>query len=288
MIFDKLCKVVERILPKYRKYVEESRLFRFDGIPHKFLPENISDEIYNGFFLPFPTTAIEDKASVVILHDSVPNDQGWDNYRLFIECLLSSSDEDAFSDSMEMSYKKEMSNTCIINIGKIKLTNTTPLIKNRMIEGSLSEIYNINYKDWTFKKLIGTELYKFSKDILIKTLRNPATALEEVMYLNTPKRFVVENQPLKQKRKTKKILRSHDRSIYTLLKPIDIKNLFAEKSGGSTNLTVTGHERRRHNRTFQSDRFVKAKGKTINIPATWVGPKEVKTTNRKYKVRLDL
>ena len=48
------------------------------------------------------------------------------------------------------------------------------------------------------------------------------------------------------------------------------------------------HERRAHPRTFRSDRFKQMKGKTIMIPAKWIGTSEKIVGNKQYKVMLDM
>jgi len=74
MIFDKLCGLVERQLPEFRKYVEGARLFHFAGNPHEFLPNRFEEIEFlrENFYLPFRTVALEDNASVILIQDPEP------------------------------------------------------------------------------------------------------------------------------------------------------------------------------------------------------------------------
>jgi hypothetical protein len=134
----------------------------------------------------------------------------------------------------------------------------------------------------------------------VPILENVDTSLQEVFYFNSPNRFVVEECPLKamarwkkrqeQRRRKKKvkerIRRKHDRPIYTLLRPKEIRVKL-----GLPPLAVGGprrpHERRRHYRTYRDDRYTEMKGKTVIIPATWIGPSEATVKNRRYRILLD-
>jgi hypothetical protein len=117
--------------------------------------------------------------------------------------------------------------------------------------------------------------------------------MEMIMRFNQPDRFVLEITPLKRnpQKPGGKIARSNERPIHTLLTPTEIrvKMGLPKPSGGTgTGAPKAPHERRRHFRTFRSDHFREAKGKTIIIPATWVGPHEVVRGNKRYKVLLDI
>lgn len=135
------------------------------------------------------------------------------------------------------------------------------------------------------------------------TLRNVAVAMEEVMLFNTPERFIVEDvspeafrageraQARKQRERdpmAKRILRSAERPIYVLATPDEIRERFhfPTPTGG----VKRAHERRRHLRTYPDDpaRWPTAHGRTVVIPASWVGPSEIKVNKRRYRVMLDL
>ncbi|MFA5600401.1 MAG: hypothetical protein WDA06_07365 [Phenylobacterium sp.] len=89
MLFDKLCKIVENLLPEYRKIVAASKLFIFPGRAHGVLPKEVNREqqifLYENFFLPFPIVALEDTASCILLGDTTDKQQSFDEDRIFIE-----------------------------------------------------------------------------------------------------------------------------------------------------------------------------------------------------------
>jgi hypothetical protein len=54
----------------------------------------------------------------------------------------------------------------------------------------------------------------------------------------------------------------------------------------SAELTRMAHNRRAHQRTLRSERFRYARGKTIWVKATWVGPKEWKDAGGRQIYRI--
>lgn len=105
--------------------------------------------------------------------------------------------------------------------------------------------------------------------------------------LMEPSHFIVETTSKNpQHRSFKKIPRSHQRPCYTYLKLEEIKKRYNLTGGHGTSL-VTGHPRRRHKRTYRNDRYTHMKGKTVDIPAVWVGPKETTIGNKIYRVCID-
>ena len=114
-------------------------------------------------------------------------------------------------------------------------------------------------------------------------------ALEEVMFFNSPSRFIFEEAPAKtpNPKFARPVPRSPQRPLYTLLTPKEIRErlrLPPLQEGGPK----TPHERRRHYRTLRSEFFKHKQGQTIVIPACWVGPSEALHGAHRYKVRLDL
>jgi hypothetical protein len=142
------------------------------------------------------------------------------------------------------------------------------------------------------------KIIKDARDVEQASLNREAsihihTALEEIMFFNTPDRFVMESTPVgkaatKNKNK-KKILRSDQRPRYTLLRPSEIRGVMGiEAPAPGDKNTPRPHERRRHYRTFRAERYKAAKGKRIVVEATWVGPQEAVVGNKKYRVCTDI
>src|ERR1035438_2025859 len=106
MIFDQFLKLVELYIPQYKYIAEQARLFVFDIIPHESLPTNVPNWFDNSLFiLPFPVTAVEDKASLMIVIDQKPNAIGLSIERRVIEVLYNGTDINAFS--VDDEYKQQ-------------------------------------------------------------------------------------------------------------------------------------------------------------------------------------
>jgi len=303
MIFDKFCGLVERHFKEFEYIVREAKIFYFPAAPHEVLPKGIDVEFFaENFFLPFQVVAVEDSASMIILIDKSKNIQGLYEERLFIECLPLFGDWNNYGDSEKVpesikeNYRKDphrFKDKYVITFGFVKLNPEGTNTKGYIAEGMIKNSWTCDKNE--FKNFMS--YYPSPDDINLlsrSTLRNACTAIEEIIYFNTPNRFILEERPISIRKKSfvinsKKIPRSIDRPIYTLLKPKEIR----EKLGISSHVvtdggTKKGHYRRRHIRTLRSDVFTKMKGKSIVIPAVWVGPSEVERGNRRYKIMLEL
>lgn len=299
MIFDRFCGAAERYLPAFEDILRKARIFIFDIIPHEELPKALPSEkiewIRENFFLPFPVVAVEDKASCIVISDPSENTIGLSGVeRYFAEFLPMTSPLEAFPDYRNLpeedlraikAIKEEMSDVSVVAFGIIKLdiANETKLHIYGVIDG-----LHVLSKEGLQLSLKGVEV---PPNILGGILKNASTAIQELMTLNTPDRFVLEVSPLKEKHhKSVKIPRSVDRPRYTILHPHEIRKAMGikEEPSGEKRASPRPHERRRHLRTYRDDRYTNFKGKTVVIPATWVGPSEVVRGNTRYKVLLDI
>lgn len=314
MLFDKLCKVAEREIPQIEKKLRSIKLFHFPGKPHEFLPKEIDEEIVTflreQFMLPFQSVAIEDDAGLVILEDIERNAKGINCERSFIDVTRLNAPDEAFRDefrSKEKSMKRlidEMGmlhyDPIIIGFGAIEAVNWINK-SNFLAQGRLDRVITAFIKPYK-KKHIYSDYDKYgmrevSKEIIDLHLKsattNAMTALQEVLYANTPSRFILEIAPSKTDKKAKKnnkISRSHNRPKYILLTPKEIRTIIKEdtlniQTGRKSPIV---HERRAHPRTFHSPKFTKMQGKTIMIPAKWIGVSEKTIGNKHYKVMLDM
>ena len=159
-----------------------------------------------------------------------------------------------------------------------------------IVSQNLNDIkYTLRLKDrWVNPHLIRI-VYSNLKDELVCWVNTHLhTAIEEVMTFNTPDRFVLETIPSKRKRAKGRIERSDSRPTYTLLRPDAIRRTMGISSNAKEGFKKRPHERRRHFRTYKSDRYKSAKGKTVVIPATWIGPSEAEIGNKRYRVCLEV
>jgi hypothetical protein len=310
MIFDKLCGLVERQLPEFRKYVEGARLFHFAGTPHEFLPNRFEEIEFlrENFYLPFRTVALEDNASVILIQDPEPNMRGLQPMRFYLECLpLPKEGNDAAFDEKRLgimtpdtrkevlqwasTFPEERFN---INWGfiRIALLEQPGARMVTRVEGSVQETMLVS-KSEVFYRLDYAQIMQTPDAHVLKqsALINAKVAMEELVIMNQPKNFVLEIAPTNTKHTSKsgKIMRSGDRPIYMILPPKEIRNRMSlpdpQMQAGRT---VAPHERRAHTRTYRNARFVNMQGRQVVIPATWVGKSEAVIGKKVYKVLLDM
>jgi len=283
MIFDQLVGMIERSgSPVMMQMAEEAHLFHFpidsrSGVlPTEFTPEQhkyLCDE----FALPFPVTAIEDNESCVIIKPMKPELFGVNQPWLCCEYVPPEKGEDC-----------EFS---LLNLGIIMAFE--PQSNRITIHGTLGDLFSfiINPKK---KEIIDQTSISETDDseracgMRRIAFRNWIAAIEELLMLNQPERFILETSPVKQRKNPKKILRSQDRPIYTILRPAEIRErMKLDTVIVHDRASPRGHERRAYYKTLRSERFVKARGRRLFIPATWVGPSENIHGHRRYRVLLD-
>ena len=273
--FDRLCRIAEKDKhPDLVRYLNDAKLFVFPGNPADFIPKKIESgkekELIEGFFLPFPTIALEDDCGVVLLHVDPNSEDNTRNIEAF-DFICNQDGYGQLSVMMVDTFKYRGDQEAPIGIYAYDDAYAAILDKN----DNVVRVTNLS------------ESSVPDND----RFRNVATAFYEVMILNTPDRFVFEIAPTRIRENSKKILRTHDRPIYTLLTPGEIKKRYGmdgvqsqHASGGGK----TSHPRRRHRRVLRSDVFKHKQGQTIIIPACWVGPEEKQIGNKIYRVRLDV
>lgn len=114
-------------------------------------------------------------------------------------------------------------------------------------------------------------------------------AMRCIMYINSPKHFILETASTRPYKIGPKLPRSHQRPSYTVLRPYEARRLMRLPSATEgEHGTKAPHERRRHLRTLRSEHFVHKQGQTIVIPSCWIGPKENVVGNKRYRVMTEL
>lgn len=282
MIFDALVKLIEATnSEKMKDMASRARLFHFPINPHKDLPKSI-DEVQAAFLkdmfvLPFGVVAVEDNASCVIVEDLEHNEPGLFHKRLFIEHIPTLSNPDSFRDPESVRAFRDLPGS-LVTMGVMRPceVNETQYVCDMM------DAFAFLVKDGV---VVNSAQIPCDDPMFHSIAKNWMTALEELMLINTPDRFILEKCPVKIRKHPKKIPRSHDRPIYTLLKPSEIRTRIGLHQ--PTGRHVVSHERRAHPRVLRSEKFKAMRGKTIIIPATWVGPSEKRVHGHYYKVLLD-
>lgn len=262
----------------------KARLFCFpvnahEALPKRHPPEEL-EEIRDMFVLPFDVVAVEDNATCVLIQDLRNNEPGISHPRIFIECIPGGARMEAFRDGLNFTPPPGGNKLSVVSMGVLK----TVLVGETRLEMDCSAITVFVYDG---NKPIDASVLPSSDPLAATFARNWATALEELMLLNTKDKFILEKAPAKTRKNPRKIPRSHERPIYTVLHPRQIREVMGLGHPEASGRHVSPHERRAHPRRFRSERFTKMKGKTIIIPATWIGPSEKRKGKHIYRVLLD-
>jgi len=315
VIFDRFAKVVEQFFPKLVPELQKAKLFVFPGRAHDILPptlpaadcQNIIDE----FFLPFQTVVVEDTLSCVMLIDSEKEQRGLNCVRHFLEyaeVATDVSEADPENDRLSeynnddewMAARREVLKThprlAMISHGKFMGAEVIDI--DDAGNGKMQHAYHmIEMK--TCEPDVGatdvTDFLKSERDMQLTIeacVQNAWVAMKEINYFNSPEFFILEektertDREMQKARKAGRVPRRHVRPRYTVLKPTRIRQRMGLPPV-ATGIKKAPHERRAHTRTFRSDRFTFMKGKTIVIPAKWIGPKQSRVGNKIYRVILD-
>jgi len=323
VIFDRLCGIVERVYPnaEIKALLKQARIFEFPGRLHEVAKGRDWDSmggsefLMEHFFLPFPVVAIEDTASCVVIADDHPGQKGLNVSRTFIECLDLTTPIEEFGASMQnpdevLRYRQLRDRptpigACSVTVSQLErarlMTDAERAVLSTpstglVFEGSMGLTF-VASKDEMVVNPVHAQQAMFRSgttgQVYQATLRNAAAALEEVMFFNTPDRFIVERSPdVVRKPKAKglpEIRRSNERPHYILLRPEEIRERFGLSDDAvHDRRSPTPHARRRHYRTLRDDRFTNKAGQTIVVKASWVGPEEGEFRGRRYKVCLEL
>lgn len=308
MLFDKLCGLAERHLPHLIPTLDQAALFHFPGRPHEFLTAQRDqidyDQANELFHLPFPVVALEDDASVCILMDSEEGQLGLEGRRYFVDMMSSKTDAGNFNWSYsrmgvkteeamaaQEQFADQLDSPYVINCGYLEEMHYQPDTRKMISYGVVTSSYVLNKKE-LFSVYDQEDMRDFPQNMVNDILRNPVTAHEELIMLTNPKYFILEDSPAnepKQKKSSKKIPRSHQRSVYTYLKPADIRHKLGLENPRQerTRNSPVPHERRKHLRCLRRESGYK-EDRIVPVKACWIGAREKVVKDRKYKVRLDL
>lgn len=303
MLFDKLCGIVEKNQDRLGMLVEplrEAKLFVFDRPAHEVAtPEALDGVDWDLFCLPFRVTAIEDSGSVVLIADTHDDVIGLNQPRIFVELMsavggVSGDRHKGFSDDQETRRLVDMVNDAAaddpfhsISISMIYSVDYSQkgryqveaeLLAGGVFTGKTNELVLVNAKDMPGD---------MAEASLFSVSRNAKAALEEIAIALGPSHFVVETTSAKPLKLGPKIPRSHQRPIYTALKPTEIRKRLGIERPESQGGTKTPHERRRHPRRLSAEGGHYKQDRVIIVKATWVGTSEAQVGNKRYKVILD-
>jgi hypothetical protein len=301
MLFDKLAGFIERHIPDLVPDLEQTALFEFPFRAHEAVaPGKFCQDDLEHFFLPFPRTAIEDKATCTFLFDGTEKQVGLSEPRAFIDVLslAGSDDPGAFKGSLseldpEMRQWARQEGLHQIALGRIFSMQLPKGRTDYQASACVDRIVIVNGRGEIQSDMTMLEL-KFmpeAEESCRGIIGNVITSIEELMLINSdPEYFIFEKSSVKpRKSKAGRITRSPDRPRYIPLKPDAIrKTMGLDRPSANAVNGKRPHERRRHWRLLKSERFKNKQGQRVMVDACWVGPSEAVVGKTRYRVRLDI
>lgn len=317
-LFDEVAGLLEREtrrlpeLERLRAAVASAALFWFDAAPHIAQPHELTAEkmawMKDEFYLPFPVVAIEDRASLTVIADSLIGDdrevlRGTDHLRHAIEVVPLSvdlCDPRAWREDSEIVAKSMVnrpSRAMLMLFGAVATSSVSA--KQFYVHGEA-----LLTLECERGRVVGaTRKPDVSRPLSELFLKNVNSSMEWLYTLSDHGAFIMEDAPLSSRRKDcpfpkRKVWREREhlhidrvdaRPIYTILRPREIRrrmrleDVEAFGAGGHKR----PHERRAHVRRLTSERFVHKKGQVVTVKSCWVGPHENVVGNRRYRVILD-
>lgn len=254
----------------------ETRLFEIEAAsPKAALSAADAALLSEELHLPFDIIAVEDAESCVILVDLVPNQVGISAPRFVAFAAGAGSDVVMAAGITVMAAKLLSPDALDVTVDPSSVFSCLrtangwdPIADNKTIAST---------PGW---------LDAVTSDIATHYL----AALREIMIANVPANFVLESSPVRMRNEKHRLLRSHERPTYTLLRPNEIRRRMHLPESTGDGRIVAPHERRGHFRTLRDERFTRlpdGSPRRIWIPATWVGPAENVVGERRYRVILD-
>lgn len=282
------------IFDQFARMIEQARLFELPYVPHEILSQaSPAAKALETFVLPFPEVAVEDRTSCTFLFDTEKDQIGFGTKRLFIDVQHTTTAAAAYAGG-------DPTFDLLRDLGEELFIANFGTIDRIVTEGERYAVLGVCELQVTFsrERLVDVttreQLSRLGDAVVQRfdtVLRNAVTALEELLLVTgDAEAFVLENTPLRPRAaKAGRITRSHDRPVYTLLRPEQIRRRLglkapADGSGGAR----CPHERRRHWRHLQSAYYTHKRGEKVLVPACWIGPSEAVVGQRRYRVRLDL
>lgn len=313
-LFDSLIGALDKLTPfdtqkNIERLVRQAALFWFDDSPDRISFKHMSKDKFEwlctNLYLPFPVTAIEDRATLTIFADPDAADRdllrGCGVERAFVDvlpCGSKNTDVRAYVDPPEVVHS--------VNVGERGLAISLGWVRMEMISkeafdvaGSVSVSVVLDDEKVQDVVLQDQNDPRF-RAMQASIIRNVGSTMQWLVVLDDPDHFILEDRPLSAdrpnpfpKRKAwtnweNRIRRAHERPVYTVLRPRDIRHRMGlpEPTAGS-HASPMPHERRAHTRRLMSERFTKQKGKTIPVKSSWVGAYENVVGGRRYRVIID-
>lgn len=286
MHFDFLCRVAEQpnAAPQLAKMLRQARIFNLGDRTAETLPYEPREAFdTDTFFLPFPTVALCDDQSCVILEDVDEKDRtaerphvGAKPRRRFLIGICTAHPASIASCKKAGMPWDENRNNGLFVVGAMED------LRREAIGEQKTWVAGMEQKVWVVRDLRAEES-RIEPDPT-----HISSAIEQALFINQPKNIVIEITATKQRpEKPPRLLREHERPAYTLLRPQEARKLMG-LPGPEAGSKKIPHERRAHYRRLESEFYTHKKGQTIVVASCWIGPKEAVVGNKKYRVIVDL
>lgn len=334
MLFDTLCKEVERNLQGFSPLCKEARIFRLDGEPPvEWDPEQMN---LDNIRLPFEVVALEratdrgEKGLYCILlkqtqeqrvFEFLTVDQGstnrgvsvaWGKINYFPNGWVGTTELDEMIKSrggiMELTvFDPSVGRSISIDpktyhdfkkeIDREPVSDETRELYSRLMDPAYSNnLSRLEEDREKAKKAIGefeTTKSRLEQEMIqcIASIHivHLLTSARDLIFINSPKMFVLEEAPIKPgKIPPNPLLRSPWREHYIVLNPTTIRSRLNLPGIEEPNGVRAPHERRAHWRTYHDPRYKNMKGNRTWINACWIGPREAILGPNRYTVRIDL
>lgn len=325
-IWDFHAACVERFVPSAAPILRQARLFCFPHNPADVLPKSVDpkrcDFWRENFMLPYPITAIEDKAGMVIMWDSplfasenwratftkasqsselknlhpivVPTEpsKGMFERRFFLDVIPTWAIREGSAKRWDSDAYYPEEDAVMVTFGVCLPDLVAPSKWN--MTGEALGYWCLSKKGllWDSRN---KELSRLLPQAVDPALQNAKCFMEEVMWFNDPDRFVVEERgpqavETRPKNRKGKIRSAEERPVYHSWTPLDIRRLRepgASKDDG-TESKKRGHWRRGHFRTLKADRYARSgmQGKTVLVRPTFVGEETFYVERSHYRILL--
>jgi hypothetical protein len=319
--FDTLMDLSHKVPERLRKHLKTAKLFQYDLYPVDTM-EGVSmdsvPKLIETFAMPFPRVAIEDNVGVVIFAGEKDEVTDLTATRTMIGLTEVLDSEKVYrdNDSDDMFLNSVLGNDRATRRAAIKDMNGSFLLYT----GNISVVWLPDEEKWcvesadvfTFSIISANEECIPSIDLDFKTMaikediyalaerdmaRAAITAYEELLPLGNQDKVILRTIPRKKDKHPPKYPKTHQRPLYTLLKPNEARQVMGlpepkpAKKGGRTIKERRAHWRREHQRVLRSPKWGDKVGTVIEIdktfiPAFWNGDRDAADQEHYYKVIL--
>lgn len=276
MLFDMMCKIVERnkILKNIKPILNYCKIFLIDDV--KECTADQFDQIHKNFILPYSEIVITGKFS-----------EG-----KYLYLIREGKSSVGFEERREIISLKQIDD--LITLFSFDFNENKNIVIPKNLTGmgldvNFGTLYDIHNKSFEIKQTVNLNPQNESKKHFEGLMNRDLNEFINLIYhISYQKNFILKETPKRVRKSTVKIPRTHERPLYTILRPKQIRKKMKLPHQGGTKCV---HERRAHLRSLTHPRYARDEDgniKVIKVKSTWIGPTESNPKgNKTYKVILD-